>query len=96
MPKVKRFGAVSVGKTFGVLYAIFGLIPGVIFTVITLLGGILSGSKWALVPAGIGVGAIIFIPIVYGLLGFIVGWLGAVVYNFISKRVGGIEVEIEK
>ncbi|MFH1835432.1 MAG: hypothetical protein ABH851_04515 [Methanobacteriota archaeon] len=95
MPKVKRFGAVSVGKTLGAVYAVFGLIPGVIFTVFALLGGILSGSKWALVPAGIGIGAIVFIPIIYGILGFILGWLIAVVYNIISKRVGGIEVEID-
>jgi len=37
---------------------------------------------------------IILLPIVYGVGGFIAGFLGAVLYNAFAKMVGGVEVEI--
>jgi uncharacterized membrane protein len=37
----------------------------------------------------------IFMPIIYGVMGFVFGALGAVVYNLIARWIGGIEVEVE-
>jgi hypothetical protein len=39
-----------------------------------------------------GVGAIILFPIFYGVMGFLVGALGAFIYNLVSGFVGGLEL----
>ena len=44
---------------------------------------------------GLGVGFAIFAPIMYGVMGFLVGVIGAFLYNVVAKWVGGIEVEVE-
>jgi hypothetical protein len=38
------------------------------------------------------VGAIILFPIFYGVMGFLVGALGAFIYNLVSGFVGGLEL----
>jgi hypothetical protein len=34
-------------------------------------------------------------PVIYAVMGFVFGVLGAWVYNLIAKWIGGIEVEVE-
>ncbi|HYH85465.1 MAG TPA: hypothetical protein VEX60_08275, partial [Pyrinomonadaceae bacterium] len=43
----------------------------------------------------IGLFAMIGVPIFYGIIGFIFGAIGALVYNVASGFVGGIELELE-
>ena len=43
---------------------------------------------------GIGLGAIILFPILYGIVGGIAGVIGAAVYNLAAGWVGGLEVDI--
>jgi hypothetical protein len=45
---------------------------------------------------GIGIFMIIGIPLLYGFLGFLGGLIGAALYNFVAKRIGGLEIEIEE
>ena len=37
----------------------------------------------------------IFIPIVYDVVGFIFGVIGAALYNLVARWIGGLEVEVE-
>lgn len=41
----------------------------------------------------IGILAIVILPILFAIVGFIVGVVGAAIYNVIAARLGGIEVE---
>ena len=43
-----------------------------------------------------GIGAIVFFPIFYGIMGFVMGIISAVLYNFVSSKIGGLEFEVEK
>ena len=36
----------------------------------------------------------LFMPIIMGILGFIVFVVGAAIYNFLARQFGGIEVEV--
>jgi hypothetical protein len=37
----------------------------------------------------------IMMPVVYGVIGFVFGVIGAAIYNLIASWIGGIEVEVE-
>jgi hypothetical protein len=43
----------------------------------------------------LGVGAVIFLPVCYGLLGAIGGALTAAMYNVVAGMVGGLSVETD-
>ena len=42
-----------------------------------------------------GVGSIIFMPLFYGLFGFICTLVMAWLYNVVASRIGGLELELE-
>ena len=37
----------------------------------------------------------ILMPVIYGVMGFIGGVIGAAVYNLVARWIGGIELEVE-
>ena len=83
----------------GALDAIIGLIIGGVIAIASLMGTTLaptevsgSGSFFGTM---FGVGAIIFIPICYGIIGFISGLLIAALYNILAGIVGGVEVDLQ-
>jgi len=95
---LKRVGVISVAKFAGVFYAGVGLLVGVMFAGISSLAG-MAGASMHDVPSWIGpifgVGAIVLLPLLYGVLGFIFGAIVAGLYNVFSGFVGGIELELE-
>ena len=42
----------------------------------------------------LGMVAIVAFPVMYGILGFIYGAVGAAAYNFIAARTGGVKIEL--
>lgn len=58
--------------------------------------GILNGRGPAVAMIGIGVGAIIVFPLLYGFLGFLAGIIGATLFNLVASMVGGIEIELSQ
>lgn len=93
---IRRIGVLSAAKMGGVLGVAIGLFMGVMMFLISSMGGMASamqdqpGAGWM---AGMGVLAIIVMPIMYGLFMFIAAAIQAVIYNFAAWFVGGIEVE---
>ena len=96
---VKRVQPVPLGKMLGILYAVFGLLFGLVFSLIGLASSAFtSGSHPQAFPGWslfFGVGAVVFLPIMYGLLGFLGGLLTAALYNVLAKMIGGIVIEVE-
>jgi hypothetical protein len=41
-----------------------------------------------------GVGALVFFPVLYGVIGFVSGAISAALYNLFSGLVGGLELEM--
>jgi hypothetical protein len=92
---LKRVGVLSVGKMMGCLYAVLGLIEGAIFSLVSVLGATF-GSHEGLFPGALfGVLAIIFLPLIAGVIGFIGGIIVGALYNVASGMIGGIELEFE-
>lgn len=90
---LKKIDAMSCGKVLGVAYAILGLIFGVIFALFSLLG--LGGDSGGMFGAVFGIGAVILMPILYGLCGLIGGLICAWVYNLAAKYAGGVELDLQ-
>lgn len=96
---VKKINPISAGKMMGALYAIIGLIIGIIVALASLMGAHLaptdSSGGSSIVGMMFGVGAIVFLPICYGILGFISGLIVPAIYNILAGIVGGVEVDVQ-
>ncbi len=46
-------------------------------------------------PAIFGGAFALFAPVIYGVMGFLLGMISAAIYNLAARFVGGIEVELE-
>jgi hypothetical protein len=47
------------------------------------------------IAAAMGVGAVIFFPIFYGVMGFVASLVGAWLYNIAAGIMGGIELDVQ-
>lgn len=96
---IKRIRPMSLGKILGALYGICGLFLGLIFALVSLaIPSLGSSSPQAAFPGAslfFGVGSIIFLPIFYGVLGFVGGVICAALYNGLAKFVGGVVLDVE-
>jgi len=100
MPVLKRIGIVSAAKITAVIGIVIGLIMGIIFALISTLFGSMSDIIGPGMLGGAGFGAlgllaIVILPIVYGIGGFIYGAVVAVIYNIIARIIGGIVLDFE-
>lgn len=100
MAAVKYIGPGSAFKIGLVLYALLGLIVGVMMAGFSMLMGTLgsmAGAGAAGAKAfgfGFGLGSIIIFPLIYGVIGGVGGAISAALYNLVVGWVGGLEVEI--
>ena len=96
---LKRIGILSLAKIMGILYAVLGLLMGFIISAVALFGALLgsafSNSTEPFMGLIFGAGAIIVMPILYGVMGFISGIITAGIYNFVVRFTGGLELEFE-
>lgn len=95
---LRRIGVLSLAKVLAVIYAGIGLVVGGMLSMFAVLGGIAGASRDAasgVVGLLIGVGAIFFAPIFYGVMGFLGGLLTAALYNGASSLMGGLELDLD-
>jgi hypothetical protein len=92
---IKRIEPLQCAKVAGTLYALLGLVIGVIFSLVALGGGLPSQGSIPFFGAVFGVGAIIILPICYGIFGFLFSLLAAAFYNVVARLVGGLELLVE-
>jgi hypothetical protein len=104
---VKRIGVLSAAKMYSLVGFGIGLIVGVIYGLIIMMFGaamMMSSTGTSNSGAGAGAGASGFIigllimvgfPILYGVMCFIAGAIGALIYNVAARIAGGIELELE-
>ena len=100
MATLKRVGPGSAFKVGLAVYALLGLVVGICMALFSMVAGSLTGMAGADAPTakmlgfGMGFGAIIIFPIMYGIVGGVGAALGALIYNLVAGWVGGLEVEI--
>ncbi|MEM7813593.1 MAG: hypothetical protein QW548_01695 [Candidatus Aenigmatarchaeota archaeon] len=82
----KKFDVVRMATVSAAVSAVMGLILGI---AVAVLGT-------ALLPGMVGFGilSIVAFPIMYGIAGLVFGALGALIYNFVAEKIGGIRVTV--
>jgi len=100
---IRRFGVISVAKMYGLLMFIFGLVFGVIYGLILIVFGAAisamapgrDGAAGGVSTVVMGIAMMIGLPLFYGVLGFIMGAIGALIYNGVAGVIGGVKFELE-
>ena len=100
---IRRFSVFSVAKIQGLLAFVIGLLIGIIYGLFFMIFGAAMSSlapRDSQVMGGAGaivIGLVIMIavPVFYGILGFVGGAIGALVYNLAAGIVGGVRFELE-
>ena len=93
---IRRVGVLSAAKLYGAISFAMGVIFGVFIALGSMLGMSLGDPDTpALVGMMFGVGAVVFLPLFYGCMGFVFGAIGAALYNVFAGMVGGLEVETQ-
>lgn len=94
---LRKIDIVSCGKLLGAMYACLGILVGLLFVPIAVIGANANprGNENELVAvvAG-GLCMAVAAPIFYGVIGFVLGIVGAAIYNWVASMVGGIRVEL--
>jgi hypothetical protein len=97
MVEIKSIAVLRCGTVCAVLYAFLGLLEALL--VVPIMSMAPAGSPNAF-PAGMrsffGVGAFIFLPILFAVVGFIGGLIMALLYNVVARWTGGFEVSVEQ
>lgn len=94
MVELRRIGVMSMAKLEAVILAAVGLIMGLFVALFGALGAMLPGSEAGLLGMGLGLVAVIGLPIAYAIFGFIGGAIGAAIYNAFAGLIGGIRLEL--
>lgn len=101
MTVLRRVGALSFAKVMGILYALLGLVIGLFVSLFAILGAALGslsagaeGGAEAFVGLIFGAGAVLIMPVFYGVLGFVFGLITALLFNLVTRIAGGIELEL--
>jgi hypothetical protein len=76
----------AVGVNFRSVLRLFSLLSAAI-------GAANSESSDALLGLLFGFGSVIFMPLFYGILGFVFGLIAALLYNGVARLIGGVEIE---
>lgn len=101
--RIKKLGPMSVAKMYAAMAFVISLliaVPYGLFIIgFSLMGASAGRGSEALALGGggivIGIIAMVAIPLMYTVMAFIGGLIGAVIYNIFAGMVGGIEIEVE-
>jgi hypothetical protein len=96
--QLKRIGPFSLARLAAGLYGAIGLFLGACFAIAALVGMTIAheaADANPLVGVVFGVGAIVFLPLIYGVLGALMALVIAALYNLLAGWLGGIELTLE-
>ena len=94
MQIIKSVGVLSFAKIMGMIYGCMGLLFAPFFLLMGLIGS-MAGQQKAPFAGIFGVFVAFLMPVIYAVMGFIMGAIGALLYNVFARWVGGFELELE-
>ncbi len=99
MQEIKKIGVWSTAKIFLLFGILFGLLMG-IYSSLVIPAVInnnpdLAAQLGSQIPAGFSIKIFITVLIIYTIIMFLSGIIGALLYNGFAKIVGGIKIELK-
>ncbi len=94
MFRLRSVGVLSCAKIYGIVHVALGILFGLFFVLIGLVGLAAAPGQQKLGLLGILIIAALS-PFIYGALGFVIGAVGALLYNWIASAIGGLEMELD-
>lgn len=95
MHVIKSVGILSCAKIAAAIQAAMGLIIMPFFLLVAMVGAVAGTRATDRLSSAIVVVVALFLPVFYGVVGFIMGALAGWIYNLVSKWIGGIELELQ-
>ena len=94
MARLKRIGVSFSATLVGIMMSFMGMIAGILYA----FGGFFLELFTGTLNAGtaLAFGALIGMPVIFGLFGLVAGAVGAILYNIAARRLGGIEADFEE
>ena len=93
---IRKVGIWSVARMYGALSAGMGLIFGLLIAVLSTVGmSLAEGDEPPFIAAAMGVGAVVILPLFYGVAGICGGAIAAAFYNLLAGIVGGVSIEVD-
>jgi hypothetical protein len=90
MYSLRSVDVMSCAKMMGAFYACAGLLAIPLILIAALAG---AASRQGLGVVGL-LALSLFLPVFYGVFGFLFGGLSAWLYNVIARRLGGVRIEL--
>ena len=93
---IKRIGPMSIAKIAGIVYAVIGLVVGALFSLFAIGGAMFMPQEGSgFLGTFFGIAAIIVLPILYGVMGFVTTFIAALIFNAAAGATGGVELEVQ-
>lgn len=100
--KIKKLGVLSFAKLLAVMGALIGLVFGVLYSFGGLIVDAVVSLGWITTPETPGLsegtflafGALVGMPLIGAICGFITGFMGAILYNLFAPMFGGMTIKI--
>jgi len=101
--RIKKLGVLSVAKMYAAMAFVISLLIAIPYGLVIIVFSMIGASSargdaaFALGGGGVvmGLGMMIGLPIIYTIMAFVGGAIGAFVYNIFAGFVGGVEIEVE-
>ncbi len=93
--RVTHLDPLSASRVFGLLLFVQGFILGLIAVGLKIAGVTLPLDVLAM-PGATTITMLLYVPLTFGGIGVISGALLAYTYNWVAKRFGGLEYEMEQ
>ena len=100
MKEIKKIDKRSLAKIYALIYGLIGFIIALIVAVSAILNIVLhkdfQGSIFLVTLYNTGAGLVlaVFTALLTALLGWCLGYISALLYNWFAKNVGGVKVEL--
>lgn len=95
---IRHIGVWSAARMYAAVSAAAGLFFGLCLAALSVVGAGL-GAPGDDAPAWLapvfGMGAIVALPLFYGVMGLVAGAIGSAIYNVFASVVGGLEIDIQ-
>jgi len=104
MGKLQKIRVLAFAKFQAVLMTLLGLLAGILYSFGGLIIDVLVSFSWITSSETPGLnygtlfafGALIGMPIIFALVGFLVGIFEAILYNLFAKWFGGLKIDFEQ